>query len=140
MKLTVLFLIFIIPSAAFAQTLKITITGMRNNSGNVWLGFYNNDESFQKEQPLFVKTESKAIAVNGVLVVTCKDIKPGTYGIALMDDENSNNKMDYGWFLPKEGFGFSNYYHTGMTKPSFNKFSFILKEDSKPVEIKVRYL
>ena len=124
----------------FSQTLIISITGLRNNLGTVWLGFYVNNESFKNEQPLFFKTESKSSVVNGVLTLVYKGIKPGTYGIALMDDENNNTKMDYGWFLPKEGFGFSNHYHTGMTRPHLNEFSFLLKEEPKTVQIKVRYL
>ena len=79
MKRIGLLLILLLPSMLFAQTLKITITGFRNNLGNVWMGFYSNDASFQKEHPLFVKTESKAKSVNGILVIIYTDLKPGTY-------------------------------------------------------------
>lgn len=47
--------------------------------------------------------------------------------------------MDYGWVYPKEGFGFSNYYHTGWSKPTFYEFNFNLKAD-KSVGMKVRYM
>ncbi len=127
-------------ASASAQTLKINITGLRNNAGVVRMGFYATNESFEKEEPLFVKTESKAPAKNGVLSITYTGLKPGTYGVALFDDENNNDKVDYGWFLPKEGFGFTNYYHTGLTRPNLSKFSFILGNGSKVVEIKVKYL
>lgn len=140
MKIVVLFLSIFISTLCFGQTLKISITGLRSNSGTVWLGFYTSNEAFNKEQPLFFKVEPKTKTINGVLSITYTGIKPGTYGIAFMDDENNNGKMDYGWLLPKEGFGFSNYYHTGMTKPHLNKFSFEVKEESTLVEIKVRYL
>lgn len=125
---------------AAAQSLKINITGLRNNAGVVRMGFYTNNDSFDKEEALFVKTESKASMANGVLSITYTNLKPGLYGVALFDDENNNDKVDYGWFLPKEGFGFTNYYHTGITKPNFSKFSFILGTGPKVVEIKVRYL
>ncbi|MCC6370579.1 MAG: DUF2141 domain-containing protein, partial [Bacteroidia bacterium] len=68
------------------------------------------------------------------------DLKPGVYGIAILDDENTNEKMDYGWFLPKEGFGFSDYYHSNMSHPKFESFDFVLKKEAKKVEIKLRYL
>jgi uncharacterized protein (DUF2141 family) len=123
-----------------AQTLKISITGLRSNSGSVVLGFYINDQSFEDEKPLFSKTESKATTVNHVLTITYTGIKPGTYGVVLLDDENTNGKMDFGWLLPQEGFGFSNYYHTGLTKPKLSKFSFVVTEEPKAIEIKVRYL
>ena len=48
--------------------------------------------------------------------------------------------MDYGWFLPKEGFGFSDYYETAMKRPKFDDFDFILTAETKEIVIKVRYL
>ncbi len=124
----------------FSQTLAVKITGLRNNSGNVQLGFFINDESFKDDKPLFLKVESKATTVNGVLTIIYNNLKPGTYGVALLDDENSNTKMDFGILLPKEGFGFSNYYHTSLTRPSFSKFSFVYSGINKVVEIKVKYM
>ncbi len=135
------FIIFIfLQQTLFSQTLKISITGLRNNSGSVILGFYNNDKAFAAETPLFTKVESKATTVNHVLTLNYKDIKPGTYGVVMLDDENNNNKMDYGWILPEEGYGFSNYNHFGLTKPKVSKFSFTITNENKVVEIKVQYL
>jgi uncharacterized protein (DUF2141 family) len=140
MKLIAFFLLLCAPCALSAQTLKISITGLRSNAGSVVLGFYINDQSFEDEKPLFSKTESKATTVNHVLTVTYTGIKPGTYGVVLLDDENNNGKMDFGWLLPQEGYGFSNYYHTGLTKPKLTKFSFVVTEGAKAIEIKVKYM
>ena len=134
-------LIFLITQLSLSAQLKISITGLRSNSGTVWLGFYTSDKAFEDETPLFSKKESKATTVDHVLTITYTGIKPGTYGIVLLDDENNNGDMDYGWILPKEGYGFSNYYHTGMTKPKLAKFSFTITDVNVPkaVEIKVKY-
>jgi uncharacterized protein (DUF2141 family) len=78
--------------------------------------------------------------VNHVLTLTYNGIKPGTYGVVILDDENNNHKMDYGWILPQEGFGFSNYVHSGMIKPKLSKFSFTITKDTKEIEIKVKYM
>lgn len=128
--------------ALLSQTLKVSITGLRNNKGSVIMGFYNNDKAFEDETPLFTKLESKAITVNHVLTLNYTGIKPGTYGIVILDDENNNGKMDYGWFLPEEGYGFSNYWHTSLTKPRVAKFSFTITNvnETKAVEIKVKYM
>jgi len=139
LRVYILFLLGI-PFIGNSQTLKINVTGIRNPSGSIVLAFYNTNESFEKEKALFIKKISKSGLVNGTLSITYNDLKSGTYGIAILDDENNNDKMDYGWFLPKEGFGFSNYYHTGLTRPTFDKFDFVLSGDTKTVEIKVRYL
>lgn len=124
----------------YSQTLKVNVTGVRSPSGSIVLAFYNTAEGFDKEKPLFLKKTSKSGLTNGTLTITYTDLKSGIYGIAILDDENSNDKMDYGWFLPKEGFGFSNYYHTGLTRPTFDKFDFVLNNETKTIEIKVRYL
>lgn len=126
--------------ASWSQTLTVHVIGNRNNVGNIRFAFYNNSQGFDDDKPLFVKTISKmALAKNG-MKVSYTDIKPGLYGIAVLDDENSNEKMEYGLVLPKEGFGFSDYYHTAMKRPKFESFDFILKNEAKTVEIKLRYL
>lgn len=140
MKIYGLFLLLLLHVTLSSQTLKISITGLRNNSGSVILGFYNNDKAFAAETPLFTKIESKAATVNHVLTLSYTGIKPGTYGVVMLDDENNNNKMDYGWILPEEGYGFSNYTHFGLTKPKVAKFSFTITNENKAVEIKVQYL
>ena len=76
---------------------------------------------------------------DGGLVYRFTGIKKGIYGLAVLDDENRNTKMDYGWIMPKEGFGFGNYLHRGWNSPHFDDFKFNLKSD-KQVLIVVRYL
>ncbi len=134
-----LFLVFI-SGSCFCQTLHIQVTGIHNASGNIRLAFYATSQSFDEEKPMFIRTVAKKSIVNTSLKISYSDLKSGVYGIAILDDENANEKMDYGWVLPKEGFGFSDYYHTGMTRPKFDKFDFVLKNEVKSVEIKLRYL
>src|SRR5262245_41093354 len=123
-----------------AQTLTIHISEIRNTSGSIRIQFFDTKEHFDDEKPLFTKTAEKTSIVEGVLHVTYTGIPPGTYGIAILDDENNNEKMDYGIFLPEEGFGFSDYFHTGMSRPDFNKFKFSYGKEGKEVFIRIRYL
>lgn len=122
------------------QVLRISITGIRSSEGTIRLYFYTSNDSFEKEKPLFTRAAPKTGMANGTLTLSYSDIKPGTYGIALLDDENNNLDMDYGWFLPKEGFGFSNHYHTGFSKPKLSDFDFTLGSGVLTVEIRIRYL
>jgi uncharacterized protein (DUF2141 family) len=48
--------------------------------------------------------------------------------------------MDYGLVLPKEGFAFSDFYLSGLKRPKFEDFDFVLKQEQKTVEMKLRYL
>jgi uncharacterized protein (DUF2141 family) len=140
MKIFIAFLSLITCLGVSAQTLTIHVAGIRNAEGSIRLGFYSTSESFDKEQALFIRTVPKTTMSKGQLTITYTDLKPGTYGIAVLDDENSNQKMDYGLILPKEGFGFSDYYHSGMTRPKFSQFDFVLGKDSKSVTIVLRYM
>ena len=114
--------------------------GLRNEKGNIRLAFYTNSKNFEEEKPLLAKIIPKTSIKNGALSLSYTGLAQGNYGIAILDDENENEKMDYGIVLPKEGFGFSNYYHTSMTRPKFEKFDFILDKGNVTVEIKVRYM
>jgi len=65
----------------------------------------------------------------------------GIYGITLLDDENSNDKMDKSFIgMPKEGFGFSNFFMEKLKKPSFEDFKIQLKNDNAKIDIKVKYI
>lgn len=123
-----------------SQTLTIQFSGIRNNQGQLQIQFYDSQDNFAKEKPLFTKLVPKSAIVNGQTTIHYQGLKPGTYGIAILDDENGNKKMDYGLVLPKEGFGFSDYYHSGMTRPEFDDFRFELTAAKKVVQIKLRYL
>lgn len=63
----------------------------------------------------------------------------GTYAIALVHDENGNNKMDMALFLPKEGFGFSRNPAIGMGAPKFASASFAVSGETAQ-SIKMKYM
>ena len=125
-----------VKSATFSITIKIT--NVRNTKGRIQLQIYRNQESFSKEVPWKITYISKKKMVGNSITHTISGFGSGVYGLALLDDENNNTKMDYGWVLPKEGFGFSDYYHTAWSKPKFNSFTFYLKAN-KRVTMRVRY-
>ncbi len=123
------------------KTVEITITGIRNNNGEIRIGIFKDDESFQEEKSFRNIKFDKLKLSNGTLHVKF-EIEHGEYGLSFVDDENNNTKMDYNFIgLPKEGFGFSNYYHGGFTKPHFNDFKFKhLPNQKTKVVMKVRYI
>ena len=59
--------------------------------------------------------------------------------IAVVHDENSNNKMDTAIFLPKEGFGFSRNPTITVGPPSFKSASFAVAGDMRQ-SIKMKYM
>lgn len=68
-------------------------------------------------------------------------LDPGTYGITLLDDENKNGEMEKNVIgIPKEGFGFSNFFMEKKKKPSFSDFKTNIKGEGDKVQIKVKYM
>ncbi|WP_417589957.1 DUF2141 domain-containing protein [Owenweeksia hongkongensis] len=121
-------------------SVTVEISNLRNNKGTVALGVYRDNETFKKEKEYLLKVFPKTKTTDdGVLQVELT-LTPGTYGIAFLDDENDNGEMDYGWVLPEEGFGFSNYEHSGMSMPSFDDFKFEVGNSPTKVFIKVKYM
>jgi uncharacterized protein (DUF2141 family) len=121
--------------------ISVTIKDIKTPKGQILMGIYKDDVSFDKEIPYKKVQSFKTKISNGTLQIEVK-LEPGKYGISLMDDENFNGKMDYSFLgIPKEGFGFSNYYHTGLTKPKLTSFAFEVLENKNPkVEVKMRYM
>lgn len=127
-------------TAMRSQTITIKMSGIKNTTGNIRLAFFTCEKEYKTEIPKITRYISKKDVKNGCLTATFTDIPPGSYGIALLDDENKNGKMDYSFFIPTEGFGFSNYYHEGYSKPNFTKFSFNLGSSDRTITIKTRYM
>ena len=137
--IAVLFLAVSLP--AFSQNIHVTVTGVENSKGKLMLGVFTSNENFKEEKPVKKMSFSKTKFSNGKLSFSLS-LEPGTYGLSVYDDENSNHKMDYNWVhIPVEGFGFSDFYLSGMSRPTFDDFKFTVKEgESKRITIKMRYL
>ena len=125
-----------------AQTIDLTITNLESSAGAIVLGIYKEQKSFDAEEDALLKNFAKGSNVVGSTLKVSFTLTPGVWGITLLDDVNNDKKMNYNWIgMPKEGFGFSNLYHTGFSKPKFDAFKVTLKEGQKlAVTIKVRYL
>jgi len=121
--------------------ISVTIKDIKTPNGQILMGIYKDDISFDKELPYKKVQAFKTKISNGILLVEVK-LEPGKYGISLMDDENFNGKMDYNFIgIPEEGFGFSNYYHSGLTKPKLKSFSFeVIENKNTKVEVRMKYM
>ncbi len=128
------------PNSDNTQTVELTITGIRSSKGQLRIGLFKNQESFKNETAAQHFEFDKTGLKDGNLTVQV-ELETGTIGLSLLDDENGDSEMNYNFVgMPKEGFGFSDYYHKGFTKPTFDDFDFELNEHGKEVEIKVRYI
>lgn len=63
----------------------------------------------------------------------------GTYAIAIVHDENGNNRLDKMLLLPREGFGFSRNPAITTGPPSFKAASFTVSGDVQQA-IRMKYM
>ena len=122
------------------KTITIEITNIRNNKGKILLAVFKDHNSFKKENVFIEKNYPKTDLKSGSMTIKIM-LAPGTYGISILDDENNDGEMDYRLIrIPKEGYGFSNYYHTGLSRPKFEDFDFYMNNKNKTVTVKMKYL
>ena len=141
-KLFSLFIILLVSEYSYSQLsgqLILNVSEIRNKNGVLRIGIYKDDSTFQEEKPFLVKSFSKDKLINGKLTFSFS-IDVGEFGIALLDDENENGEMDYSFFIPQEGFGFSNYFHSGLRMPTFENFKFMVtKNNSTKINLIIKY-
>lgn len=128
--------------ASYIQAQRVTeikVTDIRSAKGKILLNVFKDNASYDDEKPYKKFTFDKKEIINGTLVLHC-DLEPGVYGFTMVDDENDNGKIDKNFIgIPKEGFGFSNFFMEKMKKPTFDDFKVDLKSQPKIV-IKVKYM
>jgi len=118
---------------ALAADLLVTIEGVEVGKGALLLELDNGPAQWaDKGKPMITATVE---AVQNSVSYSFKDLTPGRYAVAVVDDENGNGKLDSNFLgIPTEGFGFSNDLHL-MRKPTFEEASFQLDEQGGAIVI-----
>ena len=122
--------------------LTVTLTGIRNDKGQVFIQLWNAPEGFPKRAEKaykYVAIEASK-AVKGAVTTTFADLAPGTYAVSTLHDENGNGRMDTGAFgIPKEGWAVSNNVVTHAHAPSYENASFVLPPTGQTIVIALHY-
>ena len=122
------------------NSVKLVFTNIHSSKGTLRVGVFKTQEEFAAEKPFKSFNISKSELANNSLSAII-NLPNGSYGISILDDENNNAKMDYNMVgIPKEGFGFSNYYLSGFSKPKLKDFTFTVENGSVQVSCKMRYI
>lgn len=118
--------------------LEVTVTGIQEETGAVWVGLFTNEDDFPKKA-----AEGKVIKVTGKSITAVfENLKPGDYAVSIFHDANSNGKLDKNAFgIPKEGFGFGNNAMGTFGPPSFDKAKTTVPKDGAAKQvIMVKYM
>jgi uncharacterized protein (DUF2141 family) len=104
-------------------TLRIHVEGLRNSTGVVGTTIFTSADGWPENNDKAFRHGPTAIEAGEYQVTAAwENLPPGDYAVAVIHDENKNHKLDrnmIGW--PKEGFGFANNPHVGLSAPAFKE-------------------
>ncbi|MBW4453613.1 MAG: DUF2141 domain-containing protein [Nostoc indistinguendum CM1-VF10] len=135
-------------SISFAKTvnaeptakLSVVVNGIRHQKGEICFRVYANEKGFPMSSTSEAQSGCAKITGNSV-TKEFSGLKPGTYAVAIVDDQNGDRKLNKDFFgIPKEGFGISKNptvsIQTGT--PKFRDASFVVNKDTT-VNIIMKY-
>ena len=127
------------PTVAHSGSVEVDISGVRNARGNVLVCLTTDPKAFPDcgRDP---KSRKLSLPARATLTARFDQVPAGTYAIALIHDENANNRMDLALFLPKEGFGMSRNPKIGMGPPKFKNAQFTVAGETVKLPITMRYM
>ncbi len=116
------------------KTITVTIEQIKNGKGHIRLGLHTSETFMRAEAVQNVSSKIK----DGKIIATFTDVKPGTYAVLVMHDENDNENMDFGPNgMPLETYGISNN-PTLMGPPQFSDAKFEVAD--KDLELKINLM
>ncbi len=126
-------------SAANSTGADITVNvgNLRNIKGQLMVCLSHNPKAF----PDCTKDSSaqKKLISASNRSITFSDVGAGTYAVAIVHDENRNNKLDTALMMPKEGFAFSRNPAIGMGPPKFKSAAFTVGTSDIIQNVKMKY-
>jgi uncharacterized protein (DUF2141 family) len=101
--------------------LRIRVDGLRNSTGVVGSVVFKSAEGWPEDpKKAFRRGPTPILPGDRTATVVWEHLPPGDYGVAAIHDENRNAKLDRNLIgIPKEGFGFANDPHVGLSAPAF---------------------
>lgn len=132
-----LLLAFFWMSPAQPAELRLTVNGIRSDSGEVLVGLYDNAEGFIAA--IARASKSGLAADSGRLVgasiraksgsqsTVFTQLPPGRYAAIVVHDENDDGRLNTnGMGVPAEGYGFSNDARGFLSAPSFDAAAIVV--------------
>jgi len=112
---------------------------LENTKGSIQISLFANQDGFPDEWEKAYTSESVAVTED-LKVIRLEGIPYGTYGVALIHDENENYELDTNFFgVPKEGYGFSNNARGRFGPPDYSDTVFTLETETLVLQIEMKY-
>lgn len=123
-----------------AGTVTVKITGFKGSEGVALVTLYDSEQTWLKIPKAVQVVRAKI--VGSALTIDFKNVKPGTYAVSVIHDENKNNELDMRWLpwpKPKEGVGVSNDPETKAGPPKWEGAKFEQPAGGTTVKVTVKY-
>jgi uncharacterized protein (DUF2141 family) len=120
--------------------LEVTVPQVRNAQGGLGCQLFASAQGFPKKGERALQSVMSPIT-NGTARCRFQPVPAGTYAVAVVHDENGNQKLDSNFLgVPTEGYGVSNNKTYAMSEPRWDESRFDLAEgESRQLTINLRY-
>lgn len=133
-------LLGLVASSAGAGELVVTISGVKEANGKVFVAVYRDAEGVEFPDVEGRIAGSWRIADAGSMMFVFPGLSPDTYAVAAFHDENGNEMLDTNLVgIPLEGYGFGNGAKGGFGPPSFNDSAVTVGAESANVKVPLTY-
>lgn len=128
-------------NAPAGSEVRVAVSGLRSEKGMVRACMTTQKKAFpqcEKDPAAYTASIAASEVAKGLHFA---GVRPGTYAIALLHDENANGKADFALgMMPKEGFGFSRDARIRMGPPRFTDAAIEVGSADRDLAIRMRYL
>ena len=146
----IVFLALLVTSAARASELRVTVTDVRSNTGELLIGLYETSDGFVKaianaETSGIMADRNRLVGVamrarTGTQLAVFAQLPPGQYAVIVVHDENDDGRLDANAFgVPIEGYGFSNDARGFLSAPTFDATAITIGDSDASIAISLTY-
>ena len=122
------------------SNLTINVDGLKNQSGKICASLFSESKGFPGDSEKALQSECIEVKETPQKLIF-KNLKPGTYAVALIHDANGDGSLNSNSFgIPTEGFGFSNNPLVLTGPPKFKDSAVFLAGPNTDIQIQLQYL
>lgn len=113
---------------ATTTTLVVTIQGIQSTDGQILVAVHDDPDAFPGEPDAAVARQRLTPVTTPTMIVRFEGLKPGTYAVAVVHDENANGVLDTRAVIPvpKEPLGISKDARNAFGPPKFDDAKFTI--------------
>lgn len=114
--------------------LVVKIVGIRNAEGNIRVALRTDETTIAAAQVARIDPQTL------MAEATFENLPEGDYGVAVIHDENKNEKLDFNDYgMPLEGYGHSNNPSKRQGPPDFSETKFVFSAPTTTVTVNLIY-